>query len=59
MSLRIFHIVFVAACVLLSLFVGLWGVRQANLVLAIVFFPAAVLLAYYGRRVFVKLKGLP
>jgi hypothetical protein len=59
MSLRIFHIVFVAACVLLSLFVGLWGVRQANLVLAIVFFPTAIALTIYGRRVFTKLKELP
>jgi hypothetical protein len=59
MSLRIFHIIFVSACVLLSLFVGLWGVRQANFMLALVFFPTAVALAYYGRRVAVKLKGLP
>ena len=59
MSLRIFHIVFVAACVLLCLFVGLWGVRQANLILSLIFFPSAIALAVYGRRVFVKLKGIP
>jgi hypothetical protein len=59
MSLRFFHIVFVAASVLLCLFVGLWGVRQANPMLAIVFFPSAIVLAIYGKRVFTKLKELP
>jgi hypothetical protein len=59
MSLRVFHIIFVAASVLLCLFVGLWGVRQANIVLALVFFPSAIVLAVYGRRVFTKLRDLP
>jgi hypothetical protein len=66
MSLRVFHMVFVLVCILLSLYVALWGVREfANerealgLVLAIVFAAAAVSLVVYGKRVFRKLKELP
>jgi hypothetical protein len=59
MSLKVFHIIFVAASVVLSLFVALWGVRQANLMLALVFFPSALVLAVYGRKVFTKLRDLP
>jgi hypothetical protein len=59
MSLRVFHIIFVIASVVLCLFVALWGVRQANLWLALVFFPSALALAVYGRKVFIKLRDLP
>ncbi|HVS30286.1 MAG TPA: hypothetical protein VMS98_02425 [Thermoanaerobaculia bacterium] len=66
MSLKAFHIIFVAACVALSLFVALWGVRQYSgtgsttaLILALVFFPTAGVLVVYGKKVFRKLKELP
>ena len=66
MSLKVFHIIFVAASVALSVFVALWGVRQYSdtgsttaLALAVVFFPAAAVLVVYGKRVFHKLKELP
>lgn len=66
MSLRVFHIVFVLVCILLSLYVALWGVREytheanlAGLALAIIFAITAVALVVYGKRVFRKLKELP
>jgi len=66
MSLRAFHIIFVIASVLLSLFVGLWGVREymdtrngSGLALALVFFFLGFALVIYGKRVFRKLRELP
>lgn len=66
MSLRIFHIVFIVASVLLSLFVALWGLRQfmdsrstGGLTLGVVFFLFGFALVIYGKRTFRKLKELP
>jgi hypothetical protein len=65
MSLRIFHIVFVLASILLSLFVAAWGFRQysdagsqAGLILGCVFLLSGFALVIYGVRVFRKLKEL-
>jgi hypothetical protein len=66
MSLRALHIVFVVLTVILSLFVTWWGLLEfarersaMGLVLALVFLATAVGMAYYGKRVFVKLRDLP
>ena len=66
MSLRVFHIVFVIVTVILSLYVGLWGVREYSqarsggaLALAIIFFATAVAMIVYGRKAYGKLKELP
>ncbi len=66
MSLKIFHIVFVIVCVLLSLFVGVWGIRDymiersvGALVLGILFLASGLVLVLYGRRAFEKLRDLP
>ncbi|HEX8173134.1 MAG TPA: hypothetical protein VF824_21550 [Thermoanaerobaculia bacterium] len=66
MSLRAFHILFVVVTVILSLFVGMWGVRQfaversaGALALSLLFFATAAVLIVYGKKVFVKLKELP
>ena len=66
MSLRVFHIVFVIATVVLSLYVALWGIREfaqersvLGLTMAIVFLATAVGLMIYGKKAFTKLKELP
>jgi hypothetical protein len=66
MSLRAFHIVFIVACVALSLWVGVWGIRDymqersaGALALAIVFLLGGVVLVVYGSKVFAKLRDLP
>lgn len=66
MSLRVFHIVFVIATVVLSLYVALWGIREFShernvgaLALAIVFLATAVAGTIYGRKVAAKFKELP
>jgi uncharacterized PurR-regulated membrane protein YhhQ (DUF165 family) len=66
MSLRAFHIVFIVATVVLSLYVALWGIRQYTqeqsvgaLALTSVFLLAAIALVIYGKKVFRKLKELP
>jgi hypothetical protein len=65
MSLRIFHIVFVIVCILLCLFVGVWGIRlylqtreATGLALGAIFLIGGCALAVYGQRVYGKLKGL-
>jgi hypothetical protein len=66
MSLRVFHIVFIAVCIALSAWVGVWGIRDymaerstGALVLAIVFLVGGLVLVLYGRKVFDKLKEIP
>ena len=66
MSLKVFHIVFVIATVILSLFVALWGIRTfaqersvGGLTLGIVFLVTAVAGMIYGRRVYAKFKEMP
>jgi len=65
MSLRFFHIVFIVASVLLSLFVAVWGFRtyaaehdRGAFALAAVMAFVAVALVAYGVRVYGKLKEL-
>jgi len=65
MSLRFFHIVFVIASVLLSLFVAVWGFREYARVhdrgafaLAALFAFVGVVLVAYGVRVYGKLREL-
>jgi hypothetical protein len=65
MSLRFFHILFISLCVLMSLFVGGWGVQQylgqqslGGLVLGISCFLLGFGLIVYGVKVYAKLKEL-
>jgi uncharacterized PurR-regulated membrane protein YhhQ (DUF165 family) len=66
MSLRVFHIVFVIASIVLSLYVALWGIREFSaersygaLGMAILFFLTAVVLMIYGKKAAAKFKELP
>ncbi len=65
MSLRIFHIIFVAVCVVLCMFVAAWGMRNymathesASLIIGIAFLISGFGLVFYGVRVYGKLKDL-
>ena len=65
MSLRIFHVVFIIASIVLSLFVAVWAVREYQathstgaLALGIVFVVAGIAMVVYGQRWFKKLKEL-
>lgn len=65
MSLRVFHVVFIAVSVILSLFVAVWSVREYQatgsvgaLILGFVFLIAGGAMVEYGRRWFHKLKEL-
>lgn len=65
MSLRIFHVVFIIASIVLSLFVAVWALREyqathsvSALALGIVFVVAGIAMVAYGRRWFKKLKEL-
>ena len=65
MSLRFFHIVFVIASVLLSLFVAVWGFREYAIrhdkgafALAALFAFVGVILVAYGVRAYAKLREL-
>lgn len=66
MSLRAFHIIFVVATVVLSLYVALWGIREFSaersfgaLALAILFLATAVAGIVYGKKAAAKFKELP
>ena len=66
MSLKVFHIVFVIVCVGLSLWVGVWGIRDymqersgTALTLGILFLLSGLALVVYGRKAFEKLRDLP
>ncbi len=65
MSLRVFHLVFIAVSVALSAFVAAWGVREwrasgsaSALGLAIVFFACGVALIVYGVHAVRKFREL-
>ena len=65
LSLKGFHIFFIAASIVLSLAVGAWGARQflqlgsiGGLVTSVVFFLAGLLLTIYGINYFGKLRKL-
>jgi len=65
MSLRVFHLVFIAVSVALSAFVAAWGLREWNashstsaLTLAVVFFVSGVALIAYGAHAVRKYREL-
>lgn len=65
LSLRSFHLFFIAASVVLAAWVGVWGVQswQANrsssdLIVGLLFFALGVVLLVYGLRVRKKLRQL-
>ena len=58
MSLRVFHIIFVVASVILFIFLGIWWMPR-NVFLGIVFLICAGGLVVYGKRAFRKLGELP
>lgn len=65
MSLRIFHVLFIALSIALSAMVAGWGVQQyltlgdkGGLVIAGVFFVVGLALVLYGTKYFQKLKEL-
>ncbi len=62
LSLRSFHLFFIAVSVLLAVWVGVWGVQSylatksaADLALGALFLVLAIVLLVYGRRVRRKL----
>lgn len=64
MSLKAFHVFFVAVAILLTLSFGVWGVRdfqadgdRTSLILGIASFASAVILAIYGLWFLKKLKN--
>ena len=59
MSLRGFHLFFIAVSILLSAWVGAWAVERSAWGLAAVFFVAGTALVIYGLRVRRKLAALP
>ena len=66
MSLRVFHIVFVIATVVLSLYVALWGIREFShernfgaLALAVLFLATAIAGVIYGKKAAAKFRELP
>jgi len=66
MSLRAFHIIFITATIVLSLYVALWGIREFSaernigaLGLAALFLATAVALMIYGKKALAKFKELP
>lgn len=65
MSLRIFHVIFIVASIVLSLFVAVWALREYQathslgaLGLGIAFVVAGAAMVVYGTRWFKKLKEL-
>jgi hypothetical protein len=65
MSLRVFHLVFIALSILMCLFVGTWGVTEhatratpGSLVLGVACFALGAALAVYLVRVYRKLEAL-
>ena len=65
MSLRVFHLVFVALSILMAVLVGGWGVnryladgRVADLTLGVGFFLTGAALMVYGVKVFRKFREI-
>ena len=65
MSLKAFHIFFIAISMLLGMFVGGWGVRQylmndsyGSLALGLFFFASAFVLLAYGLKFIEKVEEL-
>ncbi|MCH7824893.1 MAG: hypothetical protein IH849_08840 [Acidobacteria bacterium] len=65
LSLKAFHIFFIAVSILLGMFVGGWGVRQymingsvGSLALGVFFFASAFVLLAYGLKFIRKIEEL-
>ena len=58
MSLSAFHIFFIAIATLMSLWVGVWGVRGDQTALGVACLAVAVVLTAYGLKVYRKLQAL-
>ncbi len=65
MSLKAFHVFFIAVSMLMALFVGTWGVRQfmvtesmGSLALAVFFFVFGFVLLVYGLKFIAKINEL-
>ena len=65
LSLRSFHLFFIAASVLLAAWVGVWGVQSwhatrsgSDLTVGLLFFALGLVLLVYGLRVRKKLRAL-
>ena len=65
LSLKAFHIFFIAVSILLGMFVGGWGVRQylindslGSLALGVFFFASAFVLLVYGLKFIRKIEEL-
>ncbi len=65
LSLKAFHIFFIAVSILLGMFVGGWGVRQymindsvGSLALGVFFFVSAFVLLAYGLKFIRKIEEL-
>jgi uncharacterized membrane protein len=58
MSLRGFHLFFIAASVVLSVWVGAWAVQRQDWLMAVIFFVMGAALVVYGLRVRRKLAAL-
>jgi hypothetical protein len=65
LSLRSFHLFFIAASVLLAAWVGVWGIQSwqatrsgSDLTVGLLFFALGIVLLVYGLRVRKKLRAL-
>jgi hypothetical protein len=58
MSLRAFHLVFIAVSVALSAFVAAWGLRHGAILLSAIFFACGVALIAYGVHAVRKFREL-
>ena len=58
MSLRGFHLFFIAVSILLSVWVGMWAVERSAWAMAGLFFVLGAALVVYGLRVRRKLAAL-
>jgi hypothetical protein len=65
LSLRSFHLFFIAASVLLAAWVGVWGIQSwqatrsgSDLTVGLLFFALGLVLLVYGLRVRKKLRAL-
>ena len=58
MSLKWFHIVFISLSVVLSLWFGIWGLVNDQIVLGIISLAASAGLVVYGNYVLSKLRRL-
>jgi hypothetical protein len=58
MSLKWFHIVFISLSVILSLWFGVWGLFNEQIVLGVLSIGASAGLVVYGNHFMIKLRKL-